>query len=134
MRSLKPLTRLNIIWLIRSTVNYGVYTLFIFTMKSKLKINIYESEILKSLHHQSDEETFNFISKILNGSDTPEYTARELIKYLVTYINDYVDCERPFSLQVTSDDDGRLVIKSFSNESAVEAIDSTSKEANFVEV
>lgn len=63
--------------------------IFILAMKSKLHLEIYESEVLKGLATQSKEETFGFVSKILNNYDYPTETAYELIDYIQHYIDSY---------------------------------------------
>jgi len=80
-------------------------------MKSKLKINVYESEILKSFHNQDESETFEFVSKMINGYEYPHITARNLIHHLADYVNQYVDASSSFEIQTTSDEKGSLVVK-----------------------
>ena len=62
-------------------------------MKSKIQLEIYESEILKSFVTQSKEETFEFISKMMNKFEYPADTANQLISHLEGYIDTHQECE-----------------------------------------
>lgn len=80
-------------------------------MKSKLQLEIYESEVLNSLATQSKEETFDFVSKMLNKYEYPTETAYELIDYIQNYIDDYQDNEFQMELLHNVDENGRLTGK-----------------------
>jgi hypothetical protein len=59
-------------------------------MKGKIQLEIYESDVLKSIAtSQSKEDTFEFVSKILNNYEHPTETAFELINHLESYIDEY---------------------------------------------
>jgi hypothetical protein len=58
-------------------------------MRTKISLEIYESEVLKSLVSESKEDTFNFIEKILNTYEAPTEVALELQNHLEDFIDNY---------------------------------------------
>lgn len=58
-------------------------------MRTKLSLEIYESEVLKSIVSESKEDTFNFIEKILNAYEAPTEVALELQNHLGDFIDNY---------------------------------------------
>ena len=77
-------------------------------MKSKIQLEIYESDILKSIASQSKEETFDFVEKILNNYEYPTEIAGELIGRLEGYIDNYQDNEWQHEMIQYVDDKGNL--------------------------
>ena len=78
-------------------------------MKSKIQLEIYESDVLKSIASQSKAETFDFVEKILNNYEYPTETAAELITRLEDYI---LICQRTVydqELMDHMDDNGQFV-------------------------
>jgi hypothetical protein len=80
-------------------------------MKSKIQLEVYESDILKSFTTQSKEETFEFVSKMLNNYEYPTEAAFELIKHLENYIDKYQRNEYEYELVNYVDDQGNLTGK-----------------------
>lgn len=80
-------------------------------MKSKLQLEVYESDILKSFATQSKEETFGFVSKMMNKYDYPTEIAQELIFHLEQFIDDYHRNEQEYELLNYVDESGRLTGK-----------------------
>jgi hypothetical protein len=80
-------------------------------MKSKLQLEVYESDILKSFATQSKEETFNFVSKIINKYEHPTEIAQQLIIHLEELIDEYQRNEYEYELLHYTDDNGRLTGK-----------------------
>jgi hypothetical protein len=80
-------------------------------MKGKIQLEVYETDILKSFTTQSMEDTFDFVSKMLNNYEYPTETAYELIKHLETYIDDYHRNEQEYELVNYVDDAGNLTGK-----------------------
>ena len=58
-------------------------------MRTKLSLEIYESEVLKSIISESKEETFGFIDKILHSYEAPTEIALELQNHLEEFIDNY---------------------------------------------
>lgn len=58
-------------------------------MRTKLSLEIYESEVLKSIVSESKEDTFNFIEKILHTYEAPTEVALELQNHLENFIDKY---------------------------------------------
>lgn len=58
-------------------------------MRGKIQLEILESEVLNSIATQSKEETFEFVSKILNSYNNPTEIAGELIHHIEDYIEDF---------------------------------------------
>lgn len=58
-------------------------------MRTKLSLEIYESEVLKSIVSESKEDTFSFIEKILNTYEAPTEIALELQNHLESFIDKY---------------------------------------------
>ena len=83
----------------------------IVAMKSKLHLEIYESEVLRSLATQSKDETFDFVSKMLNHYEYPTETANELIEYIEDYIVNFQRNEYENELLTCVDDRGHLTGK-----------------------
>lgn len=77
-------------------------------MKSKIHLEVYESEILKSIASQSKEETFDFVEKILNNYEYPTEIAGELIGKLEEYIDNYQKNEWQRELLEYVDENGNL--------------------------
>lgn len=77
-------------------------------MKNKIQLEIYESEILKSIASQSKEETFEFVEKILNNYEYPTEIAGELIGKLEEYIDNYQQNEWQHELLEYTDEKGNF--------------------------
>lgn len=58
-------------------------------MRTKLSLEIYESEVLKSIVSESKDDTFCFIDKILNSYEAPTEIALELQNHLEDFIDRY---------------------------------------------
>jgi hypothetical protein len=58
-------------------------------MRTKLSLEIYESEVLRSIISESKEETFGFIEKILHSYEAPTEIALELQNHLEQFIENY---------------------------------------------
>ena len=80
-------------------------------MKSKIQLEVYESDILKSFTTQSKQETFEFVSKMLNNYEHPTEIAFELIKHLENYIDGYQRNEYEYEMTNFVDDAGNLTGK-----------------------
>lgn len=77
-------------------------------MKSKIHLEVYESDILNSIATQSKEETFDFVSKILNSYEHPSEVAGELLTHIEKYIEDFQQNEFDHDIFLNTNDDGRL--------------------------
>ena len=77
-------------------------------MKSKIHLEIYESEILKSITSQSKDDTFDFIEKMLHDYEYPTEIAHELIERLETFIDRYQRNEWEHEMFEFMDDSGKL--------------------------
>ena len=80
-------------------------------MKSKIQLEINESDILKSIASQSKDETFDFVDKILNRYEYPTEIAGELINHLETYIDTYQRAVYQHELHTYVDDKGNMTGK-----------------------
>jgi len=80
-------------------------------MKSKIQLEINESDVLKSIASQSKDETFDFVDKILNHYEYPSEIAGELINHLEGYIDSYQRSEYQHEIQSYVDGSGNLTGK-----------------------
>ena len=98
-------------------------------MKSKIQLEIYESDVLKSIASQSKEDTFDFVKKILNNYEHPTETAAELINRLEDYI---VECQQNmYEQQLTDhlDDSGNFV--NYQSQKKIPQLDKKPKKEDF---
>ena len=80
-------------------------------MKSRITLEVNESDILNSIATQSNEDVFGFVDKILNNHDYPSEVANELISHLEDYIDGYQRNEYEHQLVEYVNDAGELTGK-----------------------